>query len=381
MKREIPLYTLEGVSDARVTPYYFNTEDGLGLSMLRFQRGESSESVMIVHGLTTSTDMFIMPEHKNLVSYLLDHGYGDVWCLDFRMSNRHSYNLFKHRYTMDDIALFDYPPAVDLIRSQIGSNPLHVICHCLGAVSFTMSLFARQVEGIASCIANSVGLTPRVPGWSRIKLRMAPNAVEYLFGFPYLNPNWSEDPGFTRGKMFSRTVSFFHRECDVPACHMLSMMWGTGWPALYGHDNLHEVTHRRGGDLYGGTSMNYYRHVNRMVRAGRAVKYDPADTRLARLPDDYFQHAGEITTPVCWCTGADNRVFSTSNIECYRRMEQIAPGRDELLILDGYGHQDPFMAKNSDRDVFPKFVEFMQRHNSRAQASRPEVSGIAGGAS
>ena len=99
MKREIPLYTLEGVKDAKVTPYYFNTEDGLGLSMLRFQRGEPKESVMIIHGLTTSTDMFIMPEHYNLVSYLLDHGYVDVWCFDFRMSNRYSYNLFKHRYT------------------------------------------------------------------------------------------------------------------------------------------------------------------------------------------------------------------------------------------------------------------------------------------
>ena len=67
---------------------------------------------MIVHGLTTSTDMFIMPEHYNLVSYLLDNGYTDVWCLDMRMSNRHSYNLFPHRYTFDDIALYDYPPAI-----------------------------------------------------------------------------------------------------------------------------------------------------------------------------------------------------------------------------------------------------------------------------
>ncbi len=362
MKREIPLYTLEGVKDAKVTPYYFNTEDGLGLSMLRFQRGESKESVMIIHGLTTSTDMFIMPEHYNLVSYLLDNGYGDVWCFDFRMSNRHSYNLFKHRYTMDDIALFDYPPAIEVMRNEIGDNPIHVICHCLGAVSFTMSLFAKQVDGIQSCIANSVGLTPRVPAWSRMKLMMAPNAVEYVLGFPYLNPNWSEDPGWTRGKAFSRVVDFFHKECDVPACHMLSLMWGTGWPALYDHDNLHDVTHRRGGDLYGATSMNYYRHVYKMLQAGHAVKYDPSDDNLSRLPDDYFEFAAGITTPVCWCTGADNKVFTDSNIECFKRMEKLAPGRDELLILDGYGHQDPFMAKHSDRDVFPKFIEFFERH-------------------
>ncbi len=376
MTREIPLYTLEGVKDAKVTPYYFNTEDGLGLSMLRFQRGEAKESVMVIHGLTTSTDMFIMPEHYNLVSYLLDNGYGDVWCFDFRMSNRHSYNLFKHRYTMDDIALYDYPPAIDVMRREIGDNPIHVICHCLGAVSFTMSLFARQVEGITSCIANSVGLTPRVPAWSKMKLKMAPNAVEYVLGFPYLNPNWSEDPGWTRGKAFSKAVDFFHRECDVSACHMLSLMWGTGWPALYSHDNLHEVTHRRGGDLYGATSMNYYRHVYKMIVAGGAVKYDPEASHLAKLPNDYFAYAEHIETPVCWCTGADNKVFTDSNVECFKRLEKIVPGRHELLILDGYGHQDPFMAKNSDKDVFPKFVEFFERHKGGAKpvvAAVPDV--------
>ncbi len=78
MRREIPLYTLDGVKDAQVRTYSFATEDKLGLSMLRFTRNEGGEAILVVHGLTTSTDMFIMPEHKNLVSYLLDHGY-DVW--------------------------------------------------------------------------------------------------------------------------------------------------------------------------------------------------------------------------------------------------------------------------------------------------------------
>ena len=117
MQREIPLYTLEGVKDAEVTTHDFSTGDGLGLSMLRFNRdpkNESKDSVMIVHGLTTSTDMFVMPEHYNLVSYLLDNGYTDVWCLDMRMSNRHAYNLFPHRYSFDHIALYDYPPVIDI---------------------------------------------------------------------------------------------------------------------------------------------------------------------------------------------------------------------------------------------------------------------------
>ena len=369
-QREIPQFTLAGVPDAEVTTHWFHTEDGLGLSFLRFQRERGGEAVMLVHGLTTSTDMFIMPEHENIVSHLLDLGY-DVWCLDYRMSNRHSYNLFKHRWTLDDVALYDFPPAIATIRDHVGADhPLHVIAHCLGASVFAMSLFARLVE-VDSAILNSVALTPRVPGWSKVKLAVAPGMVDGLLGVPYLNPRWSEDPGLTRGEVLSRAVSFFHRECDVPACHMLSMMWGTGWPALYRHENMADVTHERGGDLFGATSMNYYRHVNRMIRAGSAVKYHVGDPDYDRLPDDYFQHAMEVQTPILFVTGEDNKVFTDSNVVCFERLDRIVPGRHQLHTYPGYGHQDPFMGKDVARDIFPRMDQFLAEHRREPVASGP----------
>ena len=361
MNREIPLYTLEGVGNAQVTTHYITTEDGLGLSALRFQRGSATEAILIVHGLTTSTDMFIMPEHYNLVTYLLDHGYHDVWCLDFRMSNRHSYNLFKHRFTMDDVALYDYQPTLELMRRHIGNLPIHIISHCLGANSLSMAVFAKVIDGVSSVVANSVSLTPRVPLWSRAKLEVAPDMVEYVMGFPYLNPVWDADPGWTRGKIFAHLVDRFHHECDVPACHMLSLMWGAGRPALYRHENLADVTHRRGGDLYGATSMNYYRHVRKMVKAGRAVKYSD-DAAYARLPDDYFTYAREIETPFLFVTGSENKVFSDSNVICWERLNRIVRGRHELHVFPGYGHQDPFMGEHVDRDIFPRLLEFIEAH-------------------
>jgi lysosomal acid lipase/cholesteryl ester hydrolase len=363
VQREIALYTLEGVQDAEISTHYVETEDKLGLGMLRFTRAPCDDVVLIIHGLTTSADMFIMPEHYNLVRYLHDHGFTDIWCLDMRMSNRHSYNLAHHRYTMDDIALYDYPAALAKIREQIGDKRIHVICHCLGSVSFMMSLFGKAVDGISSVISNSVSLTPRVPAWSEIKLSFAPFFIEYIFGFEYVDPTWSEDPGLTRGKIFSWLVSLFHRECDVPACQMLSLMWGTGWPALYFHENLADVTHERGGDLYGGNSMHYYRHVRKMVKSDNyAVKYDPANPKYNRLPDNYFQYAKEITTPVLFMTGSDNRVFTDSNILAYKRLSLLVPGQHELHVFPGYGHQDVFMGKNVHVDIFPRLLEFLDKH-------------------
>src|SRR3546814_4339496 len=89
MPREIPLYTTEGVPDARVTEHRFVTDDMLSLGLMRFWKADCDDVVVIIHGLTTSSDMFIMPEHRNLVTWLHDQGFTDVFTFDFRMSNRH----------------------------------------------------------------------------------------------------------------------------------------------------------------------------------------------------------------------------------------------------------------------------------------------------
>lgn len=366
-KREIPRFTLEGVSDAEITTYPVETEDGLGLHLFRFQREPCEDAVMLLHGLTTSTDMFIMPEHENLVGYLLDNGYTDVWCFDYRMSNRHSYNMQPNRYTLDDVALYDHPAAVETIREHIGPDTrLHTIGHCLGAVSFAMSLFGGLVnDEITSAILNSVSLRPNVPTWSKVKLWAAPFLMEYLLDFSYVSPRWRNDPYLSRGKLLSYLVSAFHHECDDPTCHMLSFMWGDGRPALYSHDLLNDVTHDRGADLYGPTSLHYYRHVRKMVSENhRAVKYAPSDNRYDALPDDYLAAAGDIDVPTLFCTGTNNQVFTNSNILAYETMEEKAPGRHELATFEEYGHQDVFMGENVHRDIFPTLIDFMKSHQS-----------------
>ena len=372
MTREIPLYTTAGVPDARITQHRLVTDDMLTLSLLRFFKADCDDVVVVIHGLTTSSDMFIMPEHKNLVAWLHDEGFTDVFTFDFRMSNRHTYNLEPHRYSMDDCALYDHPKAIETIREMVGPDKrIHVICHCLGSMSFVMSLFARQVKGVASVVANSVALTPNPPKWSVVKGSVFPFVLERIFSVPYVSPRWSEYPAFSLGNMLSKGVSLFHHECDVPACHMLSLMWGTGWPALYEHDNLAEITHRRGGDLYGGTSLNYHRHVLKMVKAGkRAVKMYPDKPEHAALPDDYLKYAKEIDTPVLFMTGRNNRVFADSNILCFERLKELAPGNPhELLIIDGYGHQDPFMGERVASEVFPQFLPFMKKHAAPGRQS------------
>lgn len=362
--RKYALFTTEGVSGASISNHPFSTADGFGLNLTRFQRQDCDDVVLLIHGLTTSSDMFIMPEHENLVQHLLDHGYGDVWTLDYRGSNRFPYNQMRSRANLDDIALFDHPAALATLRQLIGpGRRIHVIAHCVGALTFSMSLAAGTVSGISSCVLNSVALTPNVPPWSRIKLAVGPFACDYLLGIEYFNPQWRWQPAWSAGKLLAMGVDLAHHECSSPTCHMLSFMWGSGKPALFRHENMAEATHDRLGDLFGGVGVNYYRHVLKMVKADNsAIKYEHS-ARYASLPDNYWERAHTITTPILFVQGQENRVFADSNIICHQRLDKLVPGRHQLHVFPAYGHQDIFMGKNVATDIFPRLLAHLKAHS------------------
>ncbi len=354
------VHTMEGIHNAKIIDYTVNTQDGLTLKIQRFLRSPSPNPVVLLHGLTTSTDMFIMPEHENIVQYLLDHGYTDVWSIDWRGSSRHAYNLEPHSFSMDEPALFDVLPSLDLIHKETKAN-LHVVSHCLGGLAAMMGLAAQPKPYISSLIVNSVGLMPRTSLWSRIKLRFAPFLVEKLLRYPYVSPRMPYFPGLAQGKWLRYALAISHRECQHPACHMISFMWGSGKPAAYQHENMARITHERIHDLFGGTSLNYHRHIQVMVAKGRAVSVKA----LTGAPADYFEAYLQQTNrpPLLLVSGSENHIFPGAN----RVLFDAIKSRDkvshvEYLEIKSYGHQDIFMGKNAAQDVFPHLLGFLNRY-------------------
>ena len=158
-------------------------------------------------------------------------------------------------------------------------------------------------------------------------------------------------------------VGLFHRECDVSACQMLSFMWGAGHPAVWQHENMMEVTHRRAGDLFGAVSLNYYRHIAKCVKANAIIKFMPRNPRYDALPDKYMEYAKEVDTPILYVSGDQNHVFPGANKYTFDNLNRIHPDNNfEFKTLPGYGHQDPFMGKNVAEDVFPIFLEFLNKY-------------------
>ena len=187
----------------------------------------------------------------------------------------------------------------------MGPGPrIHVICHCVGSITFMMSLFAGLVDGITSVISNSVSLTPKVSSWSNTKLAFSP-FLNWILRFPNLNPRWSylPGPGDSAGQDPREARLTRPSECRVPACHMVSFMgFGpAGRPGGTGGD----ITHERTGDLFGAVS-NYQLLTctsARWCRRGAAVKMDRSRPR-------YTAPAEQLPTSIAPPTST--RRFSSS---------------------------------------------------------------------
>lgn len=359
-----PIHSAEGVVLGHKELYHINTKDGLTLILQRFCLKPSPNVVLLSHGLTQSTDMYIMPEHENLVNYLHQHGYTDVWSLDWRGSGRLIYNLGPHRYTLDDVADYDYPAAVDFIRKTCGeTTKVNIIAHCVGSLSLWCGLASGSVQGINSVISGSVSLSPHVHWPSLVKICLGPEFFEYLFGYPYISPRMAYYPGPAFGRWIYWLIQFFHRECREPACQFLSFMWGWGFPGPFKHKNMHPITHRRLADLFGGTSFHFYRHIRKMLLAGQSVRFKKdRNNQTVKYLDAATRRE---LPPTFFVSGADNNVFPKSHQKTFAALAKTPSGaKHEFWEVPDCGHQDIFMGKDCHRLTFPRFVEFLNKHNS-----------------
>ncbi len=340
------------------------TPDGISLSVSRLAQPGAKDACLLIHGLTTSSDMYVMPEHYNLAAYLHDQGY-DVWLADFRMSNHYAYNT-EGTFTFDDIGANDWPTIVEFIRRNVGEARLHVICHCLGSVTFHHALYGKSVSGITSVISNSVSLNPRVHPWSAAKLLCAPFLVDKVLRLYHVDPRWGQPdvPAPWVGRALAKFVNLTHLECNNPACNLVSFLWGSGFPAVFTHEKMAPETHDRLTELFGPIAMPYFRNVSHGVFNHNTFGRYSRKPEHKHLPARYIDNVGEVVVPSLLLSGERNHIFPGSNRLTADLIQAKGIAGYEYRELPGYGHQDVFMGKDCDREVFPLLHQFMQRVGS-----------------
>jgi cholesterol oxidase len=339
-----------------------STADGITISLSRFRRGNAQRSLLLLHGMTASTDMFTLPEHRNLVSFLVDEGWGDIWSLDWRGSCRLPYNTSSAAYTVDDVALYDLPAAIDTIRDRIGDRPLFVISHCVGAIALGIALSSGLIRGLAGVVANSVFLTTKLP--DRAAAKIATPILELIQRWCHLDyiPTDFTKIGFksTETLLFAMAAAT-RSQCSNPNCQMISFIWGAGDPTLFRHENLHPDTHDRIADLLGATPLSYFPHFRQMSLAQTTVRWCDTDESYTAITPNGIASAGCLDTPILLISGSDNHCWGDSNQLCAQILQQRYPHLDVTYReIPAYGHIDTFIGRYAALDVFPYLLDWLE---------------------
>jgi hypothetical protein len=307
--------------------------------------------VLLVHGAGVRANIFRAPVETTIVDYLIAKGY-DVWLENWRAS----IDLPLNSWTLDQAAAYDHPSAVKMVVERTGSSEIKAIIHCQGSTSFMMSAMAGLVPQVTTIVSNAVSLHTIVPAWSRFKLNCALPFVGLVT--PCLNPQWGLRAPTLPTKVISLLVAIAHHECDNPVCKQVSFTYGSGFPALWRHENLNPATHEWLKQEFAAVPITFFQQMARCVRHGHLVSLQ----QNKELPADFTAQPPQTDARFSFFTGKRNLCFlPESQEQTYKFFSEHRKNYHTLNAFSEYGHLDMFMGKDAAHDVFPKMAEELEK--------------------
>jgi pimeloyl-ACP methyl ester carboxylesterase len=331
----------------------FRARDGFQCNLVHVQ-GETAPHkgpVLLVHGAGVRANIFRAPVQTTIVDYLIANGY-DVWLENWRAS----IDLPPNTWTLDQAALYDHPEAVKTVVEQTGWDEIKALIHCQGSTSFMMSAVAGLLPQVTTIVSNAVSLHTIVPVFSGFKIeRILPFVTPFT---QYLNPQWGlHAQGFT-AKAIDFFVEMTHHECDNPVCKEVSFTYGTGFPALWLHENLNDETHEWLKREFAHVPMSFFEQMARCIHVGHLVSVDGERA----LPVDYVAQEPETDARISFFAGEKNLCFlAESQVRSFEFFDKHHRNYHSLHVLPRYSHLDVFMGQYAAEDIFPLMLQELDK--------------------
>ena len=330
------------------------TADGITCNVInvRGPMAPTRPPVLFVHGAGVRANIFRAPVDTSFVDFLVERGH-DVWLENWRAS----IDIPPNEWTLDDAAVNDHPAAVHTVLRETGADTINAVIHCQGSTSFMMSAVAGLVPQVKNIVANAVSLHPVVPPFSRVKLKYAVPALSALT--PYVSPGWGVHAPGVLAKSLTGFVKLTHHECDNTVCRMVSFVYGTGFPALWRHENLNDATHEWLKGEFKEVPFSFFKQMAQCVKRGNLVSVKG----FSQLPEDFAAKPPQTDARFSFFAGAKNLCFLPESQQLtFDFFERYQPGRHSLTIFDTYGHLDVFMGKNAVKDTYPAMATALEVH-------------------
>lgn len=325
------------------------TDDGVELLLTRYHGG-SKGPVVLSHGLGVSSKIFSIDTiDTNLVEFLYAHGY-DVWLLDYRASI--DLPSSSTPFTADDIARYDYPPAVATVLRVTGAESVQMVVHCFGSTTFFMAMLAG-LQGVRSAAVSQIATHIVTPAVTRIKSQLyLPTVLERLginkmTAYTSTNANWVSR---LYDKLLDIVPDDYEELCRSATCHRITFMYSL----LYEHDQLNDLTHDALHEMFGVTPITALEHLALMVRKG--------ELRDAHGRNAYLPHLDRLAIPITFIHGAENDCFLPKSTARTMQALRAANGPDlyQRYVVSNYGHIDCIFGKNAVRDIYPLMLKQLE---------------------
>jgi cholesterol oxidase len=287
---------------------------------------------------------------KNWVQYLGEHGY-DVWLLDYRASPDLPSSFTQ--FTVDDIALRDWPAAIDTVRRVTGEDSVQAMGHCIGGLSLFMAV-GGGMEGLRSATFSSLAGHPiPTPGnQARAWARMA--TIFKALGIKGLNTDY--DPKAWDGKLIEAVMKLvpFRHVYDNPVARRIYFIYGD----VFDYENINKPTMEQAvPSFFGNGNITFFEHISLMIRASAARNKEGKDTYLSNL-DAY-------KLPINFITGEHNKMFVPKGLQRTYDTLRRAHGPQDYThhVIKDYAHLDLWLGTNAERDVWPTALAELEKHN------------------
>ena len=287
----------------------------------------------------------------NLPEFLYANKY-DVWLFDYRASPALASS--RTQFTLDDVATKDYPAAVAQVRAITGAADIQIMAHCIGSLTFLMSMLSGKLQGIRSAVCSQVGFYPTTSPENNVKAAFDIGEFFKNIGIGTLTTDFDPSKwGDVLEDGLLKLAGALGPPCNSAVCRRIWLIYGE----VYGHTQLNEATHEAIHEMFGIANITTFNHLLTMIRAGHVVDKDGKDA--------YLPNIQRLKIPLTFFQALGNRLFLPEGTERSYELLVAKNGADGYLRLavPNYHHMDCFTGKDAAQDIYPLILAQLDGYN------------------
>jgi cholesterol oxidase len=331
--------------------HFFKTDDGVDLRLVRYNGGRKGPLVC-APGFSNTSQVFAWDGvETNWVEFFSGHGY-DVWLFDYRASP--DLRASRTQFTLDHVALHDWPAAIDHVMGATGADSVQALGHCLGSATGFMSLLAGRLNSVRQFVASQVMPFVEVSKLARLKAQVRLDRVFARLGVEGVETAAGRS---RRDKAVDELLRFGPMPPEWqalgPVCRRIYAIYGPVMkPGQINRDTRDALDW-----IFGYGNVTSFGHIRQFIRHKRLVDASGADV--------YLPHVDRLRTHIVLLQGGDNELFlpqgSAATLAWLSR--QHGDNACARVLVPGYAHLDCFLGRNAASDVFPMVLEQLERFN------------------